>query len=70
MRKDRIILEYHANITLVRFQIVDDLVIETDLTTVHAVKSRDHTKQGGLSTAGRSKQGKELTRPDFQIHSI
>ena len=40
------------------FQIVDDPVIETDLTSVHTVKSRDHTQKGGLSASGRPKRVK------------
>ena len=70
MWEDGIVLEHHTDITLVGFQIVDDLVIETDFAAVHTVESRDHAQQGGLAAAGRPQQCKEFTGLNFQLHPV
>ena len=61
VREDRIALEDHADIALVRRDIVDDLVIEADLAAFNGVEARDHAQKRRLSASRRAEQGKEFS---------
>ena len=65
MREDRIVLEDHADIALVRRNAVDDLIIETDVAGFDAVETGDHAQQGGLAAARGPQQGKKLAVLDI-----
>ena len=61
MREDRIALENHADVPLVRRDIVDPLLIKEDISALNAVEPCDHPQERCLSAAGWSEQCEELT---------
>ena len=54
VRIKSIVLEYHCDVSVLGFKIVNYLVIDTKLTRSYLLKSRDHTKRGGLTTTRRT----------------
>ena len=61
MRKDRITLEYHADVAFMRGQIVDRLPIELDHAALDGVEPRDHPQERRLAAARRSQKCEKLT---------
>ena len=70
MGEDGVVLEHHADISLMGFQIVDDLVVEADFPAIHAVKPCYHPEQGGLAASGGPQQCKKFALFYLQIHSF
>ena len=70
VRKQRVVLEHHRGIALVRRLLVDLLVAEIDLADVRALKARDHTQGRGLAASGRSEQRHEFAGLDVQRHVV
>ena len=56
MGENRIALENHADIALMRRDIIDDLIIEADLAAFDAVETRDHAQERRLATARRTQK--------------
>ena len=67
MRENGVILENHADVALVRRNIVDDLAVESDGAALDGVKARNHAQQGRFAAAGRAEQREELALLDIQI---
>ena len=61
MREDGIALKDHADITPMRRQIVDALVIKSDLAAFYAVEAGDHAQQRRLAAAGWPEQGEKFS---------
>ena len=67
VRKDGVILENHADVALVRGDIVDDPAVKGDGAALDGVEARDHAQQRRLAAAGGAEQREELALPDVQI---
>ena len=70
VRKDRVILEHHADVALVRGHIVDAVFAKVEIAALDGVKAGDHAQQRGLAAAGRSQQGEELALFNVQGHTV
>ena len=66
VRKNRIVLEYHADIALGWRYIIDSFVIEVKITAFNAVESRDHSQKSRLPTSRWTKKGEKFTLLDVQ----
>ena len=51
MREDRIALEHHADVALMRGNVIDALLVEADVATLDAVESCDHAQERRLAAA-------------------
>jgi hypothetical protein len=65
--EQRVVLEDHAEVALLRRQDVDALAVDEDLTVGQGEQPREAVQRGGLPAARRSEQGDELARPDRQV---
>ena len=70
MREERIVLENHADVALVRRNIVDGGAVEDDLTVGGGLKARDHHQAGGLPRAGRPQHREEFTLHDIEVEVL
>ena len=66
MRKNRIVLKDHADVSLCRVKVVNNLVIEGKRTSFNTVETGDHSQQRSLSAARRPKQRKKLALANRQ----
>ena len=57
VRPERVVLEHHADVALVRRQRVDAAVAEADLARVRRVEAGDQPQQRRLAAAGRARAG-------------
>ena len=62
VRKDGVILEYHANVATMGGNRVDTLPIEVDFPAISRQKARDTAQQRGLAASGRPQKCKKHTR--------
>jgi hypothetical protein len=67
MREQRIILKHHADIALVRRDMVDRLAVEEDAAMGRHFEPGQHHQGGGLARAGGAKQRQELAGADLEI---
>ena len=70
VRKNGIVLKYHTDVSLMGRNVIDNLVIKTDLAPVYCVKTGDHTEQSGFTAAGRTQQRKELAWLNCKADSV
>ena len=61
VREESIALEYRIHRTLMRRYIGDVLSVDEDFSLVCVAESGKQTKEGGLSAAGRTEKGEELS---------
>ena len=66
IRKDGIVLKYHADIPLCRIHIIDPDIIKKEVTALNGIEARNHPQQRRLTAPGWTKEGEELTLPDIQ----
>ena len=67
VREYGVILENHADVALVRGDIVDDPAVKGNGAALDGVEARDHAQQRRLAAAGGAEQREELALPDVQI---
>src|SRR5690606_7331288 len=67
---ERIVLEDHGDVALLRRDVVHDATADGDLPTRNAFKARDHPKQCGLAATGRADQGDEFTVVDVNADAV
>ena len=67
VREDGVILENHADVALVRGDVVDDPAVKGDGAALDGVEARNHAQQRRLAAAGGAEQREELALPDVQI---
>lgn len=74
MRKQRVILKYHAYPPLFRRHALpgpaDDMAVQADFATGNFLKPGDTAQQGRLAAAGWAEQAGDLTRFKAQIDAI
>jgi hypothetical protein len=67
MRKQRVVLEHHADAALVRRHVVDRIVPQKDLAVSCRLKTGQHHQAGGLARARWAQHGQKLALGDIQI---
>ncbi len=67
VRKQRVVLEHHAHVALVRWHVVDRPAIEEDFPRRGRLEASQHHQAGGFARAGRPEQGEEFAAADVQI---
>ncbi len=65
-----VILEYHCNITILGFYIINNPVAYLQFTGRNILQACDHTKCGGLTTSGRSYEDDEFLVCYLQIEIL
>jgi hypothetical protein len=68
VRIERVVLEHHRDVAVLRGEIVDQALTDVDLARGDLLEPRDHPEGGGLAAAGRSDQDHELLVLDLEIH--
>src|SRR5690242_18768821 len=70
MRKQRVILEHHAEAALFGWHVVDPLSVEADLAVAWRHEPRDDAERRGLSAPAGPKKGDELAATDLQRKAV
>ncbi len=70
VRPQCVVLEHHADATLVRRHLVDAPIVEADLAFVRRVEAGDQAQQRGLAAARRAEEGEQFPFLDRQRHVI
>src|SRR5262249_32824320 len=70
VRVERIALEDHRDVALLRRQVVDDLVADAELALRDLLETRDHPQRGRLAAARRSDQHEQLTVRDVHVEVV
>src|SRR6266566_4431828 len=70
MRIECVILEYHRDVAIGRFDLVDDAPADVDLAAADGLEARDHPQQGGLAATGRADQHTELAVADLEVDAL
>ena len=63
--KNRIILEYHADIPLGRVQVIDPRGIKIEIPALNGVESRNHAQKRSLAASGRAEN--RIHFPGFHL---
>ena len=67
VRVERVVLEHHRDVPLLRGDGVDDPVVDGDRAAADALETRDHPQSGGLPAAGRADEDDELAVLDVEV---
>jgi hypothetical protein len=67
VREQRVVLEHHAEVALVRRRARDRLAVEQDLAGGRRLEAGQHHQRRRLARARRAQQGQELAAPDVQV---
>jgi hypothetical protein len=70
MRVQRIVLEDHREVPVLRFALVHDLVPDLERAFRDVLQSGDHSQGGGLARARRANQHHELSIIDVEVHIL
>src|SRR3954468_17572243 len=70
VRVERVVLEHHGDVPVLRRQVRDVAVTDTDGTAVDVLEPRQHAERGGLATAGRADQDEELAVLDVDVETV
>src|SRR6185369_10717523 len=66
---ERVALEHHGDVPVLRRQVGDRLAADADVTTGDVLEPGDHPERGGLSAAGGPHEDHELPILDREVHS-
>ncbi len=70
VRVERVVLEHHRDVALLRWHVVDDTVTDADRALGHRFEPGDHPERGGLATARRPDQDHELLVVDLEVERL
>jgi len=70
MRIERIVLEDHGDVPVLGRHLIDNPVIDADLSGADLFQSGDHAQRRRFSAAGRAHQHYELFILDINVNSI
>ena len=70
MRKQRVGLEHHGGVALMRRHLGHAPVAEPDVAGIGHEETGDHAQGRGLAAAGGPEQGQEFAVGDVQAHAI
>jgi hypothetical protein len=68
MRVERVVLEHHRDVAILRRQIIDDLPANADLAGGNFLKAGDHAQGRALAAAGRPHQHDEFVVGDIKVN--
>jgi hypothetical protein len=66
----RVVLENHRDVAILRRDVVDDAAIDLHLAPADRLEPRDHPEGGGLAAAGRPDEDHELAVTDLEIEVV
>ena len=67
MRVERVILEHHRDVAILRRPVVDDLAADIDVAGGDFLEARDHAQRRRLAAAGRADQHDELVIGNVEV---
>lgn len=70
VRVQRVVLEHHGDVPVLRRQVRDVAVTDADGAGVDVLEPREHAERGGLATAGRTDEDEELAVPDLDLQTV
>ena len=70
MRVERIILEHHGDVAVLRVALVDDLAVDADLAARRLLQARDHAQDGALAAARWPDQHQKLLVGDIEVDAV
>ena len=70
VRVQRVVLEDHRDVALLRRDVVDDLVVDHQLALADLVEAGEHAQRGRLAAAGRADEHHELAVADLQVEMV
>jgi hypothetical protein len=70
VRVERVVLEDHRDVALLRRNLVDDGVVDHQISLADLLQPREHAQRGRLAAAGRAHQNHELAVADRQIERV
>ena len=69
MREERIVLEDHANVALVRWRVRRKPAVDPDLARIRLDEARYRHQHGGLARARRAEQRQKLTLLEIEART-
>jgi hypothetical protein len=70
VRKQRVVLEHHANAALVRRHVVDRIAVEINLAVGGRLKTGQHHQGCCLARAGWAEHGHKLALGDIEVQIL
>src|SRR5215469_2636217 len=70
MRVERIILEHHCDVSVLRRHIIDELIADVDLARGGFLEPGDHSQGGALSATRGPYEHDELSVGDIEIDTL
>ena len=70
VRIERVALEDHRDVAVLRRQVVDDLVADPDLAVADLLEPGQHAQRGRLAAAGRADEHHQLAVPDLEVEVV
>jgi hypothetical protein len=70
MRIERVGLEHHGDVAVLRCDVIDQPFADADLAAGSLLQPGDHAQQRGLAAARRADQDDELAIGDFKIDRV
>jgi hypothetical protein len=70
VRVQRVVLEDHRDVAILRRAVVDDLAADLELAVGDVLEPGDHPEGGGLPAAGRADEDHELPVLDLEIDAL
>ena len=70
VRVQRVVLEHHGDVPVLRRQVRDVAVADADGAAVDVLQPREHAERGGLAAAGRTDQDEELAVLDVDVEPV
>jgi hypothetical protein len=70
VRIERVILEYHRDIAVLRRDVVDPALADVNVAARNFFQAGDHAKSSRFTATGRADQHNELAIGNFEIHIL
>ena len=70
VRIQRVVLEHHRDVAILRSEVVDDLLADEHLALGDVLEPGDHPQRGRLPAAGRTDQDHELAITDHEVDRL
>jgi len=70
VRVERVALEDHRDVAILRRQVVDDPIADADLAAADLLEAGEHAQGGGLAAAGGADEHHQLPVPDLEVEVV
>jgi hypothetical protein len=70
VRIERVVLEDHRDIAVLRRHVVDEAIADEDVAAGLFLEPGDHAERGRLATAGGTDEHEELFVPDLDVEVV